>query len=228
MRKRSNIRVNRGVTIAEVLISMGIVAILCAVLIPAISMAKIGSRPTPDMVNLKKLGLAMQVYAIDANEWFPPAIDSLRPAELCAANATWRQRLVPYLESQSIFRSALVGPGHSRVCPVGSPVRILGNYGAQSLWALGTLNTDGPRLSVSHVQVPYDTLMLGPNQDGDALVNAPADLCRNARVRSGGKPLDLDKTPWVYIDGHATTLSRKEVYGDDCVRWQVVKPRSYF
>ena len=129
----------RGITVAEVLITIGIVAILCAILVPAIGMAKIGGKPTPDMVNLRKLGLAMQVYALDANERFPPAIDDKRPGELCAANATWKQRLAPYLESQTLFKSALAGSGASKACPVGSPVRMLGNYGAQSLWALGPI-----------------------------------------------------------------------------------------
>jgi len=219
---------NRGVTVGEVLITFGIVAILCAILVPAIGMAKIGGKPTPDMVNLRKLGLAMQVYALDANEKFPPAVDDKRPGELCAASATWKQRLAPYLESQTLFKSTLAGSGVSRACPVGSPVRMLGNYGAQSLWALGPIGSDGPRLSVSHVQVPYDTLMLGVNQDGDPLVTGPADKCKNSRVRAGGKLLDVPKTPWVFIDGHATTLSQREVYENGCVRWQIVKPSSYF
>ena len=217
-----------GITIAEVLITLGIVAVLCAILVPAIGMAKIGGKPTPDMVTLRKLGLAMQVYALDANERFPPAVSDQRPNELCAASSTWKQRLAPYLESQTLFKSPLAGPDASKVCPVGATVRILGNYGAQSLWALGPIDSDGPRLSVSHVQVPYDTLMLGVNQDGDPLVTGPADKCKNSRVRSVGKLLDVAKTPWVFIDGHATTLNQNEVFRDDCVRWQIVKPASYF
>lgn len=217
----------RGISALEVLVTAGIVAILCAILVPAIGMAKIGGKATPDMVNLRKLGMAMQVYALDSNEWFPPAVDVKREGEVCAPASTWRQRIAPYLESQTIFKSPMTGLA-SKACPLGSPVRMLGNYGAQSLWALGEIASEGPRLALSHVQIPYDTLFLGVNTDSDPLVTAAPDKCSKSRVRNGGRLLESSNTPWVFIDGHVSSLTQTEIYEKDCSRWRVIKPSTYF
>jgi prepilin-type N-terminal cleavage/methylation domain-containing protein len=85
-------RKGRGFTLIELLVVIAIIAILAAMLLPALAKAKERAYQTACIANLKQVGIALKMYTDDNGDYFPAASDpSATPPIL------WTTTLGPYL-----------------------------------------------------------------------------------------------------------------------------------
>jgi len=83
----------------ELLVVIAIIAILAAMLLPALAKAKEKARQTACVSNVKQIGLAVALYVNDNNDFFPYTIQKGTIGN--AANIGWNELLYPYLPNKS-------------------------------------------------------------------------------------------------------------------------------
>ena len=93
----------KGFTLVELLVVMGIIAILMALLLPAVQAAREMARRTSCGNNLKQIGIAMQHYHLSHGA-LPPGWNEDGPVISSAPNLFgWGTFLLPFIEQEDLY-----------------------------------------------------------------------------------------------------------------------------
>jgi prepilin-type N-terminal cleavage/methylation domain-containing protein/prepilin-type processing-associated H-X9-DG protein len=99
----------RAFTLIELLVVIAIIALLAALLLPALSRAKAHAWSVRCVSNLRQVGLGMRLYADDFNELYPESgtvipwdtVDSMPP--FGSGKASWMQQLISYTVNTNLY-----------------------------------------------------------------------------------------------------------------------------
>ncbi len=92
----------KAFTLIELLVVIAIIAILAAILFPVFARAKVAAKKTSDLSNTKQIGIGMQLYIADYDDFYPPANHRLEPTPV---EVHWSWMVLPYMKNEQIFVS---------------------------------------------------------------------------------------------------------------------------
>ena len=97
----------RGFTLVELLIVIAIIAILIALLLPAVQQSREAARRTQCKNNLKQIGLALQNYLIAFDVLPPGSVNPTRPikSEEKGYHVSWIVQILPHLDQQNVYHA---------------------------------------------------------------------------------------------------------------------------
>jgi prepilin-type N-terminal cleavage/methylation domain-containing protein/prepilin-type processing-associated H-X9-DG protein len=100
-------RTRRAFTLIEVLVVMAIIAVIVALLLPAMVGARSASRRVNCINNLKQIELALQSYLTAYNVLPSGSYDAVRPvsSEPGGYKVSWIVSILPYMEQSALYHS---------------------------------------------------------------------------------------------------------------------------
>jgi prepilin-type N-terminal cleavage/methylation domain-containing protein len=88
-------KVARGFTLIELLVVIAVIALLLAILLPSLSMARMHAKRVASASNMRQIGLAMELYTQDNRGGFPESSHGLTGQ--AARQRSWIFTLSPYI-----------------------------------------------------------------------------------------------------------------------------------
>ena len=96
-------RVLKAFTLIELLVVVAIIAILAAMLLPALNRAREKAKQAACIQNLKNIGIAIRLYTNDFEEWLMYVPNDTNYQEETSLDVFWYELLTPYTEGTTVF-----------------------------------------------------------------------------------------------------------------------------
>jgi prepilin-type N-terminal cleavage/methylation domain-containing protein/prepilin-type processing-associated H-X9-DG protein len=188
----------RAFTLIELLVVIAIIAILAAMLLPALAAAKQKAWKISCTSNLHQIGLAMKMFADDNNELYPESGGDIYWGTIDAGTqkAGWMEQIISYAGTTNIYNC----PGNVQLPP---DMRGPFNY-FNGCRAAYIVNADDSPVNNTAIRFPSAYVLSG-------------DTCGIPNESGGGNfdPFDADK------DDYSQNCVGGEVNGTPYELWQV-------
>jgi prepilin-type N-terminal cleavage/methylation domain-containing protein len=142
MNMKKNFPERKGFTLIELLVVIAIIAILAALLLPALAKAKEKAQQAGCRSNLKQIGLALALYTTDFNDEFPPIKTYTVPGDVTSPTYNWGKALGPYLKQRGSTVTSKVNLVF--ICPSANYEGLKGDALSDTYSASGSLNGINP------------------------------------------------------------------------------------
>jgi prepilin-type N-terminal cleavage/methylation domain-containing protein/prepilin-type processing-associated H-X9-DG protein len=167
---------SKGFTLIELLVVIAIIAILAAMLLPALTGAKQQANSTVCKNHLHQMGIALQLYGDDYNHKYPFYCYATNSSAVYAFG--WEEALTPYYRVSWTNR-AYHCPGYRGTLPYGQLLEtaMVGSYGYNVLGTVGAPTVSGPLgLGYLHFWPEADTGFPGTPAVSESMVRFPSEM----------------------------------------------------
>ncbi len=210
-------RAQKSFTLIELLVVIAIIAILAAMLLPALQNARERARGTSCMSNIKQLGSVYMFYADDYNG-FLPCRDNLKggftPGGETIDMKNWLNGVVEYyLNKRDASKKAV----ELLRCPAEEAVEdITTNYGLNYLIATEEVNGTSRGIKIYRFCNPGRTAMLVENYGhlcygADAVNDKNTHVTGNIGPNRAAKFRHLSRAGVVFLDSHTEMRDKSDV-----------------
>ncbi len=203
-----------GFTLIELLVVIAIIAIIAAILFPVFQKVRENARQTSCASNLRNLGIAMLLYAQDADEHLPPAAYAT-PTSFLA----WYDLTDPYVKDKNVWH-CLSNPSS----PTDASGKVTTHYGYNAYYLTGlnrffsNISAQAP-VSLAAVDRPAETVLLAdslasqtPSPCGDHGNYLLPPSLKNAACWGRPNYLHHGGANVQWLDGHVSRRNAGQLY----------------